>query len=47
MLSKPQQDIYSCEGKRYDVWLVYDPMSISRQLRCSLYSGTVITEGLM
>ena len=30
-----------------DVWLVYDPMSIPRQLRFSLHSGAVITEGLM
>ena len=29
------------------VWLVYDPTSIPRQLRFSLYSGAVITEGLM
>ena len=28
-------------------WLVYSPMLIPRQLRFSLYSGTVITEGLM
>ena len=28
-------------------WLVYDPTSIPRQLRFSLYSGAVITEGLM
>ena len=28
-------------------WLVYDPMSIPRQLRFSLNSGAVITEGLM
>ena len=35
-------------GIRYDgVWLVYDPTSIPRQLRFSLYSGAVITEGLM
>ena len=44
--------IASCEGTRYvgrvqDGWLVYDPMSIPRQLRFSLYSGAVITEGLM
>ena len=32
---------------RCDVWLVYDPTSIPRQLRFSLYSGAVITEGLM
>ena len=36
-----------CEGTECDVWLVYDPMSIPRQLRFSLYSGAVITEGLM
>ena len=30
-----------------DVWLVYDPTSIPRQLRFSLYSRAVITEGLM
>ena len=28
-------------------WLVYDPTSIPRQLRFSLYSGAVITEGMM
>ena len=28
-------------------WLVYSPMLIPRQLRFSLYSGAVITEGLM
>ena len=28
-------------------WLVYGPMLVSRQLRFSLYSGAVITEGLM
>ena len=33
--------------QEYDVWLVYDPTSIPRQLRFSLYSGAVITEGLM
>ena len=33
--------------QEYDVWLVYDPSSIPRQLRFSLYSGAVITEGLM
>ena len=32
---------------QYDVWLVYGPMLIPRQLRFSLYSGAVITEGLM
>ena len=26
-------------------WLVYSPMLIPRQLRFSLYSGAVITEG--
>ena len=43
-----------CEGTEYvkgtDVyvyWLVYSPMLIPRQLRFSLYSGAVITEGLM
>ena len=35
------------EGVEYDVWLVYDPMLIPRQLRFSLYSGAVTTEGLM
>ena len=39
--------IHMCEGTRYDVWLVYDSTSIPRQLRFSLYSGAVITEGLM
>ena len=29
------------------VWLVCSPMLIPRQLRFSLYSGAVITEGLM
>ena len=31
----------------YDVWLVYvcSPMLVPRQLRFSLYSGAVITEG--
>ena len=28
-------------------WLVYSPMLIPRQLRFSLHSGAVITEGLM
>ena len=31
----------------FDGWLVYSPMLIPRQLRFSLYSGAVITEGLM
>ena len=38
---------FYCEGTVYDVWLVYDPTSTPRQLRFSLYSGAVITEGLM
>ena len=33
--------------KVQDGWFVYDPRSIPRQLRFSLYSGAVITEGLM
>ena len=33
--------------KVQNVWLVYGPMLIPRQLRFSLYSGAVITEGLM
>ena len=33
--------------KAQNVWLVYGPMLIPRQLRFSLYSGAVITEGLM
>ena len=32
-----------CEGT--DGWSVYDPMLTPRQLRFSLYSGAVITEG--
>ena len=28
-------------------WFVYSPMLIPRQLRFSLYSGAVITKGLM
>ena len=41
-----------CEGAEYvqgtlDGWLVYGSMLIPRQLRFSLYSGAVITEGLM
>ena len=28
-------------------WYMYSPMLIPRQLRFSLYSGAVITEGLM
>ena len=42
-----------CEGtdmmviNRMCSWLVYDPTSIPRQLRFSLYSGAVITEGLV
>ena len=31
--------------KVQDGWLVYSPMLIPRQLRFSLYSGAVITEG--
>ena len=38
---------HQCEGTGYDVWLVYDPTSVPRQLRFSLYSGAVITEDLM
>ena len=34
-------------GIEYVYWLVYSPMLIPRQLRFSLYSGAVITEGLM
>ena len=33
--------------KVQDGWLVYSPMLIPRQFRFSLYSGAVITEGLM
>ena len=33
--------------KVQDGWLLYSPMLIPRQLRFSLYSGAVITEGLM
>ena len=40
-----------CEGTEWVIgieWLVpYGPMLIPRQLRFSLYSGAVITEGLM
>ena len=37
----------SVEVQNRYVWLVYDPILIPRQLRFSLYSGAVITEGLM
>ena len=38
----------SCHGTSVKVqngWLVYGPMLVPRQLRFSLYSGAVITEG--
>ena len=35
------------EGVGYVYLLVYSPVLIPRQLRFSLYSGAVITEGLM
>ena len=43
--------VHLCEGTECVMvykWLVpYGPMLIPRQLRFSLYSGAVITEGLM
>ena len=38
---------HQCEGTDMVHWLIYSPMLIPRQLRFSLYSGAVITEGLM
>ena len=39
---------HQCEGTRWDVWLcICSPMLVPRQLRFSLYSGAIITEGLM
>ena len=46
----PKETTQYCEGTEYEgteyvYWLVYSPMLIPRQLRFSLYSGAVITEG--
>ena len=43
----PLTEMTIVKVQNIDVWLVYSPMLIPRQLRFSLYSGAVITEGLM
>ena len=45
--TSPAQWIFLPSVKVQNGWLVYDPMLIPRQLRFFLYSGAVITEGLM